>query len=65
VGDVARLSPLVFDHINLLGAMVFPSRNPLLEANYVSSGIPPMQSKMLRDSLYRFSAPSLPSTELN
>jgi hypothetical protein len=35
--------------------MLFPSWSPLLEANYVSSGIRQIRWKMLRESLYRFS----------
>ena len=31
--DVARLSPLVFDHINLLGRYASPSRRRLLGVN--------------------------------
>jgi hypothetical protein len=49
--DIARLSPLVYDHINVLGPYAFSLRKPPAEANYAPCGTRP---KSTRKSLESF-----------
>ena len=48
--DVARLSPLVFEHINLLGAMPSRFRTPWCGASFDPFAIRPMLWRMSPDS---------------
>ena len=64
--DVARLSPLVFEHINLLGryALSVPeavTRGELRPLRNPAEGI----ERLLEICLNRFSAPLLPNTQLS
>jgi hypothetical protein len=63
--DIARLSPLVFEHINLLGGMLFQCRKRFSAENYGLSGVHPIQSRRSPDSLSEFSVPLLPITQLH
>ncbi len=66
--DVARLSPLVFDHINLLGRYAFSVPDSVIRANSGRCGIRLRRWRMLREpnritglTLTRFFVPLIPT----
>jgi hypothetical protein len=58
--DVARLSPLVYEHINLLSRYAFSVPEAVQRGNYVPCAARPKQSRSSPDSLSEFSVPLLP-----
>ena len=64
--DIARLSPLVFDHINLLGRYAFSVPDAVQRESCGLCGARRTLSTMSpEEPLYRFSVPLLPKTQFH